>query len=724
MASRLRTPELDRLINGLTSRCATLPLADALDLPNSMEITMLRDLVLTSCAIDSDSIAGRLIRSHALWLVTNNHACRVLGGTAVQFRSEPALRCSGTVERSGALAVCLFFVLLMTGCAGDAPQLPINGVRFGNFARGNGVAVIKNSGTPQFGDMVGEILRTEGVSSYDVIELGNLVDLSPYGLVLLPETPLSPDQIERFTQWVIGGGRLLAMRPDDGLANLLGVAPSSGTVSDGYLQTDGGRWGIVGTPLQFHGTADLHAALEGTAVEAQLLAPNRTPTGFPAVTIRDVGAGRAVAIMYDLARSVVWTRQGNPARVGQPLLLDSVPRSGELFTNGFLDVENYEIPQADEQQRLLVNLMYNSYNDRLPLPRLWYLPGGRKLAVVMTGDDHDADASGSFFDALSAPPYSPEGCSVADWTCARATSWVYNNVNSLKNGAAARYTQAGFEMGPHVSMINGACPTWAGEADMFDSFQARINEFQTNYGIASATTQRTHCFFFSTASTWDTVFRVESRVGIRLDENYTPFALPGTQDRLGRLTGGAMPMRFASYDGPLIDVYQVSSDADYEYFSNGDAMRGALSRMIDGALGPSGFWGVIGTHYDYTGALNAVWQNVLLSELASRRSGASGPDHIAMISARQLLDWLDLRNQSGFSDLAFDGGTLSFAVNVKDGLPNPGLEMMIPVSANARTLIQMSRDGQPVAIKRRFTVRTVEYAFFDAVPGNYLASYQ
>ena len=51
-------------------------------------------------------------------------------------------------------------------------------------------------------------------------------------------------------------------------------------------------------------------------------ASSRTPTtatANPAVTLRSVGAngGQAAAFTYDLARSVVYTRQGNPAWAGQ-----------------------------------------------------------------------------------------------------------------------------------------------------------------------------------------------------------------------------------------------------------------------------------------------------------------------------------------------------------------------------------------------------------------------
>ena len=36
------------------------------------------------------------------------------------------------------------------------------------------------------------------------------------------------------------------------------------------------------------------------------------------------------------------------------------------------------IPQADEQQRLLANLILEMNLDKKPLPRFWYFPRGRE----------------------------------------------------------------------------------------------------------------------------------------------------------------------------------------------------------------------------------------------------------------------------------------------------------------------------------------------------------
>jgi len=48
--------------------------------------------------------------------------------------------------------------------------------------------------------------------------------------------------------------------------------------------------------------------------------------------------------------------------------------------DGFLDT--LQVPQADEQQRLLTNLIQMMNVRRKPLPRFWYLPNGYQAAVI------------------------------------------------------------------------------------------------------------------------------------------------------------------------------------------------------------------------------------------------------------------------------------------------------------------------------------------------------
>ena len=123
------------------------------------------------------------------------------------------------------------------------------------------------------------------------------------------------------TGWVNNGGNLIAMRPDKQLAGLLGLTVASGTRSNAYLKVDASvppGAGIVDSTIQYHGTADNYT-LNGATAVATLYSSATTATTNPAVTLRSVGSngGQAAAFTYDLARSVVYTRQGNPSWAGQ-----------------------------------------------------------------------------------------------------------------------------------------------------------------------------------------------------------------------------------------------------------------------------------------------------------------------------------------------------------------------------------------------------------------------
>ena len=168
------------------------------------------------------------------------------------------------------------------------------------------------------------------------------------------------------------------------------------------------------------------------------------------MTLRSVGSngGQAAAFTYDLARSVVYTRQGNPAWSGDER--DSAVGGGQLIRSDdlffgakpgdvqpdWVDLNKVAIPQADEQQRLLTNLIEQMNLDRKPLPRFWFLPRDEKAAVVMTGDDHGNGGTEGRFNAV--PGDRARGCSVADWECVRGTSYIYPNTTSLTNAEATR----------------------------------------------------------------------------------------------------------------------------------------------------------------------------------------------------------------------------------------------------------------------------------------------
>ena len=125
------------------------------------------------------------------------------------------------------------------------------------------------------------------------------------------------------------------MRPDKQFAGLLGLTDAGTTLANAYLQVATGSApgaGIVGSTIQFHGTADRYT-LNGATSIATLYSTATTATSNPAVTLRSVGGsgGQAAAFTYDLARSVVYTRQGNPAWASQERDGVSGIRPDDLF---------------------------------------------------------------------------------------------------------------------------------------------------------------------------------------------------------------------------------------------------------------------------------------------------------------------------------------------------------------------------------------------------------
>ncbi len=288
----------------------------------------------------------------------------------------------------GLFLLALVIVIATTGSAGLSKEPDGRAVLTESVARqldegpGGPLLIIYNPTNP-FGEYFEEILRTEGFNEFSSASITSVTPgiLATYDLVILGETALSGDQVTMLSNWVTGGGRLIAMRPDKQLAGLLALTDAAAALTNPYLLIDTttvpGR-GTPGVTLQIHGDADEYT-LSGASVLATLYSNLTTPTSFPAVTLRSVGSngGLAAAFTYDLAHSIVLTRQGNPAAAGvdDPLTIGYMeldvfqppPPLGRIFNR-------ITIPQADEQQRFLDNLILYMNLSKKPLPRFWYFP--------------------------------------------------------------------------------------------------------------------------------------------------------------------------------------------------------------------------------------------------------------------------------------------------------------------------------------------------------------
>ncbi|MBI1843950.1 MAG: hypothetical protein HYR89_05015 [Actinobacteria bacterium] len=529
-----------------------------------------------------------------------------------------------------------------------------------------------------------EILRAEGLNCFAVIPLAQLSAerLQAHEVVLLGRMSLSPRDVDLLTDWVERGGRLLAMRPDHALAPLLGMEPVGRTLDEGYLRVDTTRSpgsAITDRVMQFHGTADGHRVVDASVV-AELFIDADSPAGWPAVVTRVVGeaGGRAAAFTYDLARSVVQTRQGNPAWVGQNRDGDLLNRSDDLFYGAaegdvqrdWVDPGLLDVPQADEQQRLMANVLAHLCADRTTLPRFWYLPERHVAAIVMTGDDHALNGTTERFRDYQA--LDDAVADRGDWGRVRATSYVYAH-SPMTDAEALALEQQGFEISLHLT-------TKGTEYDLGSlsrTYRKQLKLFRGRYpSLHPPSTHRTHCVVWSD---WSTQAEVERANGIRLDTNYYFYPAPWVAGRIGLFTGSGLPMRFASLRGEIIDCYQAATQLNDE---TGQVYPETIEVALDQALHDVGRATVL-TANMHTDLGASSGSDAIVAE--ARRRG------VPVISARQLLTWLDGRSASSFGPVERDGHALRFAVTASDDVP--GLTALVPLPPGCTDVRSVTCEG-------------------------------
>jgi hypothetical protein len=580
---------------------------------------------------------------------------------------------------------------------------------------GGPVLVVTSAANP-FANYYAEILRTEGFNAFSVADLSTLTaaSLAGYDAVILGEMALTPSQVTLLSDYVTAGGNLIAMKPDKQLAGLLGLTDANATLSNGYLLVNTALppgAGIVNQTVQFHGAADRYT-LNGAVSLATLYASASTATANPAVTMRSVGpnGGQAVAFAFDLARSIVLTRQGNPAWSSQDRDALAPIRSNDLFYGAaagnvqpdWNDFSKIAIPQADEQQRFLWNILLHVNADKKPLPKFWYFPRMLKAVVIMTGDDHaNGGTNGRFDSYLSA---STPGCSVADWECIRGTSYVFPGT-PIDPAQGASYTAQGFEIALHV---NTGCADYTA-ANLPNFYTSQLSQFATAYPFApTPTTNRTHCIPWSD---YTTQAQVQASNGIRFDTNYYYWPAGWVQNRPGMFTGSGLPMRFATSTGQMIDVYQAATQITDE---SEQAYATHIDTLLNNALGAAGYYAAVtaNMHTDFNPSEGSIGSDAIVASAKARG--------VPVITARQMLEWLDGRHGSSFENLAWNGSTLSFDIAVGAGAN--GLRAMVPTSSGGLPIVDVTRNNVPVTFSVE-QIKGVEYAIFPGQSGSYRVNY-
>ncbi|MBP7998812.1 MAG: twin-arginine translocation signal domain-containing protein [Chloroflexi bacterium] len=582
----------------------------------------------------------------------------------------------------------------------------------------NGVPIlllVDEKAVNPFGLYLAEILWAEGINSFQIAPLSILEqpDWDQFDLILLPETWLSTAQVERLERFVRGGGGLVALRPPTSLAPLLGLQPFSGTAEGGYWHVAAEHslsQGARPEALQFHGPAD-HYHLAGAEVVAWITDAEAYTTSLPAVTLHQVGEGFAAAWSFDPVRSVIYTRQGNPIWGEQPPSPETHFRPPDMFAD-WLDMARIAIPQADELQRLLVNLLMTMNQTKRPLPRLWYLPGMAQTILVATCDAHQdpmtsieavltrVEAVGGQASVYYLPPLYAESrrlSQLARWQMAALNLMESAYLPSPEQVAVWR--GRGHEFTLHPQVDTGLEAGWA---QYWESFTG------LDYGPLSPTT-RTHGVRWQP---WVETARHQASCGLRLNLDFYHYGYTLRHENgewgYGYFTGSGRPMRFVDEQGRLFTLYQqLTHLAD-------DHLLKMVWGDVVGLPAEEAVWvaqtlmrqSLEGTHSAITAIFHAdmfreggtwardeaIWLEGTLEYAAAH--------HIPIWSAEKWLRFTEQRNHTQLVSVVWDPATrwLRFHLTVPP-IAEESLTVLVPATHGESHLAEVWVDEQVIRVE-------------------------
>jgi Calx-beta domain len=541
------------------------------------------------------------------------------------------------------------------------------------------ILLVVNSAAPNpFGPYLAEILRAEGIQSFATVQLSALdaSTLASAKLAILAETPLTAPQATLFTDYVNGGGRLVAMKPDAQLAAVLGISVLAPTTPNGYLLVDqaGPGAGLQAMTLPFKGVA-ANYALAGATEVASLYSTSTTDSGLPAV----VTFGRTATWSFDLARSTAYTRQGDPAFAGQER--DGIPilRTTDIFY-GNIDTARMSVPHADVQMRLFSRVIGTLLADEMPLPRLWYFPGVSRTMLLPTADSHTSTVS-------------PFSSLIASAEAKGARISLYFARYLTIPPAASTWRANGHEVGLHPYMSGDG-------VDFPTAYQTAQNWFSTQGLGAPGPTVRHHSLEWAG---WTSPLATMAANGIRMDTSYyswgpTVYNPTQTSQAHGYITGSGLPMRFVDNSGSVFPVYQQVTSLVDEQMLVGDYGEGltptaalAVSQQLIDQSQAGGYSAIMTQfHIDYYqyGEVQP-WVDGTMSYAQSQG--------VPMWSTERWLRFTEGRAATAITNLDWSDldKTLTFSVTVPTA--SEAQSVLVPANFGGSAVTTVIIDGVPTA---------------------------
>ena len=552
----------------------------------------------------------------------------------------------------------------------------------------------------KFGSFAGEILKTEGFNEFQIVSLADtkvtLKYLKKFDVIILAEVSLTTAKKEMFARYVYDGGNLIAFKPDKKLGDVFGIVSIGGTVDEGYILISTNEEickGITSQSLQFHGEADKYD-LKGGKKIAALYQNAITSTEYPAVVTNDYGKGHAMAFLYNLPESIVYTRQGNYRNAGQEMDGITGIRAMDMFTNGWVDTSKNILNQADEQMRLLSHGIEKMNSYIKPLPRFWYFPDTLKCLVTLNNDGEDSkenEFQQQFKDV--------------DSMGAKMTLYV-KEVDLISKKWIDTWSNKGFEISGHPDDTKQAVnPDWKTMDSVYETLGNKLN---SEYGIAAMHTITNHWFVWCGATADGTrdfaaQAKIEENNGVGLDCNYAHYDNGSNQGHFlgemgihqGNYTGSGLSMKFADMNGKVINVFQQLNNVyDQQYMENKDqdgyynCFKGLMDRSLNDEV------------YSFI-SVRAHNNEYYFSKIPLMNSlDYANSKGIPVWTELKLLEFLRVKEEASFTDINWTDNQLSF--KIKSSLTHDnGLSCLLPYAYNGTAINKITVNGvtQPLSVK-------------------------
>lgn len=565
-----------------------------------------------------------------------------------------------------------------------------------------------------FGTFTGEILRTEGYNEYEIKSLLSDDITAPFllkhDIVILAQKVTGSSKGEVLRDFVNGGGNLIAFKPEFSLSDIFGITPLKGTINEGYIRIDTsvkeGR-GLTSETLQFHGDADTYGVNRGHIIAA-LYTDSYTKSEYPAVVSCAYGKGNTYAFTYNLPESIVYTRQGNPSFAG--IEKDGINglRAMDLFTDGWLDTSKNTLNQADIQMNLLSHCIEAMTENRKPLPRLWYFPDTLKSLVTLTNDGEyrsESDFETQFSDVDSAG--------------ARMTLYILET-DKVSKEWVDKWTGKGFEISGHPDDTKEAgSPTWL---NMNNAISMKKREISDIYGIEMKTIVNHWFVWCGVDSAGNPEFaaqaKIEANQGLGLDINYAHYDNGSNQGHFlgsqgltqGNFTGSGLIMKFAGSKGEIIDIYQhLNNVYDQQYNENNDpeGFYNCFKGLMDRSLNDEAYTFIsIKAHNDeYYFSKDPLMKMIQYS----KKNG------IPVWTALKLIDFINMRDETSFTNTIWSNNSLSFSL-ISTLKHSNGLTITVPNRFRNKKIIGITKNGNDASFIVR-EVKGLDYAFLTVESG-------